>query len=256
MLKVDLNSDLGESYGRYTLGCDEELLKTISSANVACGFHAGDPTVMDYTVQLAKKYHTALGAHPGFPDRQGFGRRPMLMKKGELKNLILYQLGALQAFAAAYGVQLEHVKPHGALNNMMVHNEMYSEEICDAILAIDPQLILVAPTNTLTYDMGKAKGLRTISEVFADRRYDDDGYILSRSQPQAMIEDIDTAIAQVIHMVKYGKVTTIHGKEVNIKAESICVHGDGPIARAYAHTIRNALEAAQIKICNMNTYLG
>lgn len=194
MYKVDLNSDLGESFGRYTVGCDEEILHTVSSVNIACGVHAGDPMVMNRAVQRCKELGVAPGVHPGFPDLQGFGRRQILMNPGELKNYIVYQIGALSAFAKMYGMKLQHVKPHGALNNMMPYNEMYSKEICEAILAVDPELILVAPTNTMTLEMARDMGLKTVSEVFADRAYQDDGYLVSRAKPHAMITDENEAI--------------------------------------------------------------
>ena len=255
MLYVDLNSELGESFGRYTLGHDEDIIRTASSVNIACGMHAGDPVVMDKTVALCKQWDTAVGAHPGFPDLQGFGRRQMQMKPGELKAYVIYQIGALKAFAAKHGVKLQHVKPHGALNNMMPYSEQYSREICEAILAVDPSIILVAPTNTLTLRMAREMGLRTVSEVFADRAYQDDGYLLSRAEPNAMITDEEFAIRRVVRMVKEGVVTSVSGKEILIQADSICVHGDGPIALRYSQKVRAALEAENITVCNMEELL-
>lgn len=155
MYKIDLNSDLGESFGLYKIGCDEEIIQTVSSANIACGLHGGDPAVMDKTIKMCIKSGTAIGAHPGFPDLQGFGRRQMHLKKGELKNFILYQLGALEAFSRMHKIKLQHIKPHGALNNMMPYSEQYSLEICQAVLDFDPELILVAPTNTMTLKMAQ-----------------------------------------------------------------------------------------------------
>lgn len=256
MYRVDLNSDLGESFGRYTIGFDEEIMQTVSSVHIACGLHAGDPMVMDETIRRCKRNGVAPGAHPGFPDLQGFGRRQMYMHPGELKNFMIYQLGALTAFAAVHGMKLQHVKPHGALNNMMPYSEQYSEEICDAILSFNPELILVAPTNTMTLQMAREKGLRTISEVFADRAYQDDGYLLSRSEPGAMLTDEDLAIERVIRMVKEGKVTSVSGKEISVEAQSVCVHSDGPIALNYARKVRQALESAGITICPMAELLG
>ena len=255
MYKVDLNSDLGESFGHYEIGCDSEIIKTVSSVNIACGMHAGDPMVMDHTVKMCKECGTAVGAHPGFPDLQGFGRRQMYMNKGELRNYIIYQLGALSAFARKNGTKIQHVKPHGALNNMMPYNEQYSREICEAILAVNPDIILVAPTNTMTLEMARDMGLRTISEVFADRAYQDDGYLLSRARPEALLTDEDDAIARVIRMVKKGIVTSVTGKDIKIEAESVCVHSDSPIALNYALKVKNALENAGITICNMEQLL-
>ena len=256
MYKVDLNSDLGESFGLYKIGCDKEIINTVSSVNIACGVHAGDPMVMDQTIDMCLKHHVAVGAHPGFPDLQGFGRRQMQMKPGELKNYIIYQLGALSAFAHVHGTKLQHVKPHGALNNMMPYSEQYSREICEAILAVDPELILVAPTNTMTLEMARDMGLRTISEVFADRAYDDDGYLLSRSRPEAILSDEDFAIKRIIRMIKEGVVTSVNGKEIPVEAKSICVHSDSPMALNYALKVRQKLESADIQICNMETLLA
>jgi UPF0271 protein len=255
MYRIDLNSDLGESFGHYQIGCDSEIIKTVSSVNIACGIHAGDPMVMDKTVEMCQSCGTAIGAHPGFPDLQGFGRRQMYLGKGELKNYILYQLGALSAFARRHGTKIQHIKPHGALNNMMPYNEQYSREICEAILAFDPDIILVAPTNTMTLEMGRDMGLRTISEVFADRAYQDDGYLLSRTHPQAILSDEDFAIKRVIRMIKEGVVTSVTGKDIKIQAESVCVHSDSPMALNYAKKIRAALKDAGIIICNMEEML-
>lgn len=252
MYKVDLNSDLGESFGLYKIGCDEEIIKTVSSVNIACGVHAGDPMVMDSTIKACVEHNVAVGAHPGFPDLQGFGRRQMNMKPGELKNYIIYQLGALSAFAHMHETKIQHVKPHGALNNMMPYSEQYSREICEAILAVNPDIIFLAPTNTMTIKMAQDMGLRTISEVFADREYDDDGYILSRARPEAMITDEDYAIKRIIRMVKEGVVTSVNGKEIPIKAESICIHSDSQMALNYARKVKKALENADIQICNMS----
>lgn len=252
MYRIDLNSDLGESYGRYTVGCDEELLQVVSSANIACGVHAGDPVVMNRTMENCRRQGVAPGAHPGFPDLQGFGRRQMQMKPGELRSYLIYQIGALQAFASAHKMKLQHVKPHGALNNMMPYHEMYSREICEAILAVDPDLILVAPTNTMTLEMARDMGLRTVSEVFADRAYQDDGYLVPRSEPDAMITDEEDAIRRVIRMIREGVVTSKSGKDVPIQAESVCIHSDSAIAPAYARKVRKALEDAGIRICRMS----
>lgn len=255
MYRIDLNSDLGESFGRYTIGCDEEIIRTVTSVNVACGVHAGDPMVMEQTVKRCMETGTAIGAHPGFPDLQGFGRRQMQLKKGELKNYILYQLGALSAFARMYGTKIQHVKPHGALNNMMPYSEQYSREICQAILDFDPDIILVAPTNTMTLEMARDCGLRTISEVFADRAYQDDGYLLPRSFPEALLTDEDEAIKRVIRMIKTGTVTSVNGKEISIQAESVCIHSDSGIALNYARKVRKALEEEGIVLCNMEELL-
>lgn len=255
MYRIDLNSDLGESFGHYQIGCDEEIIRTVSSVNIACGVHAGDPMVMDRTIGMCMENQVAVGAHPGFPDLQGFGRRQMQMKPGELKNYMVYQIGALSAFAKMHETKFQHVKPHGALNNMMPYSEQYSKEICEAILAVDPDIILVAPTNTMTLEMAKDMGLRTISEVFADRAYQDDGYLISRADPRAIIQDEDFAIRRIIRMIKEGVVTSVNGKEISIQAESICVHSDSPMALNYAKKVRKALEQEGIQICNMEEIL-
>lgn len=248
MYQVDLNSDLGESFGLYKIGCDEEIIKTVSSVNVACGVHAGDPIVMNQTVKNCVKHGVAIGAHPGFPDIQGFGRRQMHMRQGELKNYIIYQLGALEAFAKIHGTKIQHIKPHGALNNMMPYSEQYSREICEAILEVNPELIFLAPTNTMTIEMAKDMGIRTISEVFADREYDDDGYLLSRSRAESMITDEDYAIERMIRMIKKGTVNSVNGKVIPIKAESVCIHSDSQMALNYARKVRSAWVNAGIEI--------
>ena len=249
MYFVDLNCDLGESFGNYKCGMDEEVIPFISSANVACGFHASDPLVMMKTVALAKKNHVAVGAHPGYPDLVGFGRRNLAASPAEVKAMVQYQVGALQAIARAQGVQVCHVKPHGAMYNMAGKDEKLAEAICEAIYEVDPSLILLGLSGSEMLKAAERIGLRAAKEVFADRAYEEDGSLVARSKPGAMITDEDEAIQRVVRMIKEGKVTTISGKDIEVQADSICVHGDGEKALAFVEKIRKALvrEGVQIK---------
>jgi len=248
MYQVDLNCDLGESFGNYTLGLDEEILPFMSSANVACGFHASDPVVMEKTVALAAKNGVAVGAHPSFPDLQGFGRRNMLMKPSEIKTMVMYQIGALDAFCKAKGISMQHVKPHGALYNMAVKDKEMAKAIVSGILAVNPKLILLAPATSQMYICAKEMGLPAAREVFADRAYEEDGSLVSRSKPGAMITDEELAVSRVIRMIKEGKVTAITGKDMDIQADSICIHGDGPKAIAFANKITEAFKKEGIEV--------
>lgn len=248
MFKVDINCDLGESFGRYALGEQEEILQYITSANIACGFHAGDPTVMRKTVELAIAHNVQIGAHPGLPDLNGFGRREMNITPQEAYDMVVYQIGALQGFLATKGVQMQHVKPHGALYNMASVNRPLADAIAQAIKDVSPQLILFGLASSELTAAGEAIGLQTVHEVFADRTYQADGTLTSRKQPNALITDETVAIAQVIQMVKERHVTSVQGTHVALKAESICIHGDGEHAVAFASRARAALEKAGITI--------
>lgn len=241
MYKVDLNSDLGESFGAYTIGLDREVIAHISSANVACGYHAGDPVVMAETVAHAKAANVAVGAHPGFPDLMGFGRRNMTCSPKEIKAYVQYQVGALMAFASAQGVKLQHVKPHGNLYNMAAKDMDMALSIANAIAEIDKDIIFLALAGSKMIDAGKQVGLRVASEVFADRAYQKDGNLVPRSQEGAVIHDKDQAIARTVRMVTEGKVTAITGEDVSIDAHSICVHGDNPSAVEFVKNIRAEL---------------
>lgn len=245
---VDLNSDLGESFGAYTLGRDEEILQVVSSANVACGFHAGDPAVMLKTVALAKRFGVAVGAHPGLPDLVGFGRRQMAISPQDAYSMVLYQIGALGAVAAAQGVKLHHVKPHGALYNMAAKDKELAEAVAAAVHDFDRELVLYGLAGSELIKAGEAKGLRTASEVFADRSYQEDGSLTPRSQPGALLVDEEAAIAQVLTMVSQGQVTALSGKTIPVKADTICVHGDGVKALAFARRIREALQARNVTV--------
>ena len=251
MARVDLNADLGESFGRYTLGMDDQILPVISSANVACGFHASDPVVMENTVKLAKASGVAVGAHPGYPDLMGFGRRNMTVTPQEARAYTLYQLGALDAFLRPMGMTMQHVKPHGAFYNMAAKDYELAKAICQGVKDFDPSLILLGLSGSEMIRAAEDLGLRAVSEVFADRAYEEDGTLVSRKKPGAMITDEEEAIARVVRMVTEGKVTAITGRDIPIRAQSICVHGDGEKAVLFAKKIRAALEEHGVTICPM-----
>ncbi len=252
MFRVDLNSDLGESFGRYTIGNDDKIIPLITSANVACGYHAADPVVMNKTIALAKEAGIRVGAHPGFPDLMGFGRRNMNVSKEEAKAYTMYQLGALDAFCRAHGVKMQHVKPHGAMYNMAAKDYELSVAICEAIKEFDDSLIVMALSGGELVRAAKDMGLRVALEVFADRAYEEDGSLVARTKEGAMITDEEEAIRRVIRMVKEQKVTAITGKDIDIKADSICVHGDGAKALAFVERIREAMQAEGIEICSLD----
>lgn len=248
LYQVDLNCDMGESFGAYRIGNDEAILPYITSVNIACGFHAGDPATMKKTVRRALDHEVAIGAHPGLPDLQGFGRRNMAISPQEAYEYVVYQIGALHAFVRAEGGVMQHVKPHGALYNMAAVDGKLAEGIAEAVYRVNPELILVGLAGSQLIEMGKKAGLRVKSEVFADRTYQQDGTLTSRSQPDALITDEEVAASQVIRMVKEGKVMTRQAKDIDIAAETICIHGDGPHALAFARRIRASLEAAGIVV--------
>ncbi len=248
MKKIDLNCDLGESFGNYKIGLDDEVIRHISSANVACGFHASDPLVMQKTVALAKENGVCIGAHPGFPDLVGFGRRNMSVSPSEAKALVQYQIGALDAFCKAAGVKLCHVKPHGALYNMAGKDEILAQAVCEGIFEYDSNLILLGLSGSKMIEAGKKIGLRTASEVFADRAYEADGSLVARSKPGAVITDENLAVSRVVEMVKNGRVTSITGNEIEIKADSICLHGDGVKAVEFAKRIKEELLKNDVEI--------
>ncbi len=245
---IDLNSDLGESFGNYTLGMDERILELISSANIACGFHAGDPDVMHRTVQLALKNNVALGAHPGFPDLVGFGRRTMGVSPQEVYTMMVYQIGALNGFIKAEGEKMQHVKPHGALYNMAAKDKKLAEAIAESLYKIDPELILFGLAGSEMIHAAKRIGIRAIEEVFADRTYQKDGTLTPRSQANSMITDDEKAIAQVLKMVQEKRVTSVDGGEIPLQADTICVHGDGEHALNFAKKIKEKLEEANILV--------
>lgn len=248
MYKVDLNCDLGESFGRYKLGLDEDVIKYISSANIACGFHASDPTVMDKTVKLASKYNVSIGAHPGFLDLLGFGRRNMDISLDEAKCYIKYQLGALYSFCKCNKTELVHVKPHGALYNMAAKDYKLAKAICEGIYEFDKNIILLGLSNSKMIDAAKDTGIKYASEVFADRAYEEDGSLVSRDKEGAIITKEEIAISRVVEMVKTKKVKSITGKYIDVKADSICVHGDGIKALEFVKKIKEKFASEGIEI--------
>lgn len=252
MYRVDLNSDLGESFGRYTLGMDDKIIPLITSANVACGYHASDPVVMNKSIAQAKEAGIRVGAHPGFPDLMEFGRRNMNVTPGEAKAYTLYQLGALDAFCRVHGMKLQHVKPHGALYNMAAKDYTLAKAICEGIKEFDDSLIVLALSGGELAHAVLDLGLRTALEVFADRGYEEDGSLVDRRKGGAMVTDEEEAIARVIRMVKEQKVTAVTGKDIPIKADSVCVHGDGVKALAFVEKIRKALISEGIAICPLD----
>lgn len=251
MYTIDVNCDLGESFGNYKCGMDEEVLPYISSANVACGFHASDPLIMAKTVQMAKQQGVSIGAHPGYPDLVGFGRRNMNVNTQELKAMVQYQIGALMAFCKAAGVPLVHVKPHGAMYNMAAKDEKLALAICEGICEVDNQLILLGLSGSKLLWAAKETGLKCASEAFLDRAYEEDGTLVARSKQGAMIEDDELAIKRSISMIKEGKVKAITGKEIAIEPDSICIHGDGAHAIAFAKAIQDSFIKEGIQILPM-----
>ncbi|WP_145444414.1 5-oxoprolinase subunit PxpA [Staphylococcus hominis] len=247
-MKVDLNCDLGEAFGNYSFGDDKDIIPLVTSANIACGFHAGDENVMNQTVKLAKKNHVSIGAHPGLPDLKGFGRRKMDISPTEVYNLIVYQLGALEGFCKVHQTRINHVKPHGALYNMGAKNKDIAKAIAKAVYDFDSAIVLVGLSNSLLISEAKAIGLKTASEVFADRRYEDNGQLVSRKEPDAVITDTDEALKQVLKMVTENKVISRNGKEIDLETDTICVHGDGKHALEFVEQIRKKLTKEGIDI--------
>lgn len=245
---VDLNSDIGESFGSYVLGLDEEVIKHVSSVNIACGWHAGDPLIMENTVREAVKNNVEIGAHPGYPDLLGFGRRNMDISPKEARAYMIYQLGALSGFAAANKIKIQHMKLHGAFYNTASINPELAEEIINGILDVDKDIILLALSGTYIARRAKEKGLRVAQEVFADRAYNSDLTLVNRKLPGAVIHDQDLAIDRIKKMVLQGKVDTIDGQEIDIVADSICVHGDNPEAVNFVKHIRESLISEGIEV--------
>ena len=248
MYSVDLNSDIGEGFGAYTMGDDNEILKYITAAQVACGWHAGDPMIMDKVVRTAAERGVAVGAHPSFPDLMGFGRRKMNISFEEAKNYVKYQVGALSAFTKTYGVKIHHLAPHGAMGNMCQDDRELARAICEAVYDIDPEIIIYYCAGAVLGEEAEKMGLRTACEIFADRAYEDDLSLRSRKLPGAMITDEEESIRRCIRMVKEGKVTSHSGKELDIKGDTLCVHGDGPKAIAFVKRIREEFETEGIEI--------
>ncbi|MBL4987444.1 LamB/YcsF family protein [Bacillus safensis] len=248
MYQVDINCDLGESFGQYTIGADEQILEYVTSANIACGFHAGDPTVMRKTVRMALDKGVKIGAHPGLQDLAGFGRRPMAISAEEAYDLVIYQIGALSAFLKAEGGTMQHVKPHGALYNMAAKNTELSESIAQAVYDVDPNLVLFGLSGSELALAGELIGLQVAHEVFSDRTYQTDGTLTSRREPHALIKEDERAVQQVVRMVREGRVRTVQGEDIELKADTVCIHGDGSHALQFAKTITAKLKEAGIHL--------
>lgn len=255
-MKINLNADLGESFGAWTMGQDEALLGLVGAANIACGFHAGDPLVMRRTVRRALDAGVVLGAHPSYPDLQGFGRRPMQMAPADLEAAVIYQIGALAGIAAAEGGRLTHVKPHGALNNQACEDPALADVVARAVRAIDPGLILLAPAGSQLLAAGERAGLAVAAEIFADRAYTDSGHLVPRGQPGAMLHESAAVEAHVLAMLAAGGIVSQSGRVLPTAMHSICVHGDTPGAVDHVRGLRQALAAAGWQLVGLREALG
>jgi UPF0271 protein len=253
---IDMNCDLGEGYGAFRVGNDAEIMPHITSANVACGFHAGDPVTMAKTVSLAKKNNVAIGAHPSYPDIMGFGRREMQLTLEEVVSCTIYQIGALQGFAKAAGVSLQHVKPHGALYNTAAKDEETSKGVVEAVRALDDELIVLAPPKSSLAKVAVDAGLRVAHEFFADRAYNADGSLVSRRQPNAIVKEPREVVERVVNVVKEKKVLATNGKVVTLgEVHTICVHGDSPAAVTLVETLKKALVKAGIDVKPLGSFV-
>ena len=253
MKRIDLNCDMGESFGAYTIGMDKEVMAHITSANIACGFHAGDPLVMDRTVKLAAEHQVGVGAHPGYPDLLGFGRRPMTCSEEEITRYVIYQVGALMGFCRAHGVAMQHVKPHGALYLDAVENDSVARGVARGILTVDPDLLYVALAGKKGETMrqvGAELGLNLVYEAFPDRAYTPEGTLVSRKQPGAVISNPDEVAERALAMAQ-GYVMAVDGTRIDLEVHSLCVHGDNPAAVALVKTIRRTLEKGGIQVVPM-----
>jgi UPF0271 protein len=248
MATIDLNCDLGESFGRWSLGHDAEVMRSITSANVACGFHAGDPGVMRATVQLAREHGVAIGAHPGFPDLVGFGRRNMAASPREVEDFVLYQVGALAGIAAAEGMKLQHVKAHGALYNMAIRDRALSDAIARAVASLDRSLILFGLPGSELLRAGQALGLPVAAEGFADRSYEPDGSLTPRDREGAVIHDPAAVVRRAVRMARDEVVTGTHGEDIPMYVKTICTHGDTPGSHELTRLLREGLEREGIKV--------
>lgn len=248
MFSVDLNSDLGEGFGSYKIGNDDLLLRYITSANIACGFHGGDPVVMDRTVKLALELGVKIGAHPGYPDISGFGRRYMEISHEEARAYILYQIGALNAFVNSRGERLNHVKLHGALYNAAAKDYKLSRAVAEAVFSLDSRIIFVGLANSEMIKAAEDVGLKTVSEVFADRAYNNDGSLVPRKLEGSMIKDVSICIDRVVRMVKENRVQSFDGKDVQVNADTVCIHGDNAMALEFARALREGLSRSGIEI--------
>ncbi len=250
-MRIDLNSDLGEAFGAWTMGQDAQLMPLISSANVACGFHAGDPGTIRATVRLARTHGVAVGAHPGLPDLVGFGRREMQVTPGDVEDMVLYQIGAVAAIAHSEGVALQHVKAHGALYNMACRDEALAEAIARAVVAFDPTLVLFGLPGSALLQAGLDAGLPVAAEAFADRAYDPDGSLAPRARPGSVIHEVDAVVARAVTMVTDQTVVATDGSTIEFEADTLCLHGDTPGAALLAAAIRRGLEDAGVTIASL-----
>lgn len=247
-ISVDLNADVGEGFGPYSMGCDDELFPFITSANIACGFHAGDPTTMRKTLELAVRHKVAVGAHPGYPDRLHFGRIALPYAPDEIADFILYQVGALQMMAESSGLPLQHVKLHGAMYHLVADQRSYAEAFLDAMVRLDRSLIIMGPPNSVLQKEAEERGLDYAAEGFADRGYTDEGKLVPRGRPHSILSDPSHAAQQALQIVRERKVKTISGSMLDLKVESLCIHGDTPGAARIAQNVRHKLEVAKISI--------
>jgi UPF0271 protein len=247
--KIDLNCDLGESYGEFKVGNDEKIMPYITSANIACGFHAGDPITISKTISMAREHNVAIGAHPSFPDLMGFGRREMQLTSEETKNYLIYQISALQGFAKIAGTNLQHVKPHGALYNMAAKDEKLAKAITEAIETLDNALIVFAPPKSILTKVAEKTGLIVAYEFFADRAYNPDGSLVSRKQSNAIIEEPEKVVERAVQAVTEEKVLAMDGSSVKLgEVHTICVHGDTPSAVKLAQALKRGLTKAGIDV--------
>ena len=251
--RVDLNCDMGESFGAYEIGADDAVFPFITSANIACGFHGGDPSVMRRTIANAVTHGVAIGAHPGLPDLIGFGRRNMDVSADDAYNMVVYQVGALIGFARAAGVPVQHVKAHGALYNMAAVNRELAAGIAHAVRDVDRDLVMFGLPGSFLISEGEAAGLVTASEAFADRNYMSDGTLVSRKRPDAHVHDANEAVTRAIRMVREGKVRSVDGVDVALRADTICLHGDGAHAVEFAKHLRDAFSAEGIEVRSLSS---
>ena len=248
MHRVDLNADMGESFGAYSLGDDDALLLSVTSASIACGFHAGDPGTMARAVAACTLHGVALGAHPGLPDLVGFGRRALAVSPAEARDLVTYQIGALAAFAARSGVRLQHVKPHGALYTMAERDPLLAAAIARAVREVDADLILMGLSGGALVEAGRMLGLRVAHEVFADRAYIADGTLAPRGSPGAVLHDPDEVAARIVRLVREGKIAATDGSDLTLEADTVCLHGDAPGAVLLASVVRRTLEEEGVAV--------